>query len=296
MSARASSLRTSARAGPGGSHSTPGRRWILRPEGPRSLMGPVPGATSSPSTCTSTPNRAWSTSPSSPPPASPCRMAPRTSLTAGGIPGDNSPSLSLQKEQHRQDPIHESTQQQMERLLCSPETTHCRKQSRPVRIQTDSVDAVQDADEDYDCFGEEPMQGLEHKEEEEPVDVTDPIESGESEPKGESFDSGMSSSISTEPDSVEQQFVVGFARDGGADGAHAEVTELLWEHPAQTDMKDSPEQTDDGEDGGVPQSNINDKMVLQHPMSPVISKLMPNPSNTCGSPPLSPATCGCPSP
>ncbi|XP_064158119.1 zinc finger and BTB domain-containing protein 20-like isoform X2 [Anguilla rostrata] len=195
----------------------------------------------------------------------------------GGIPGDNSPSLSLQKEQHRQDPIHESTQQQMERLLCSPETTHCRKQSRPVRIQTDSVDAVQDADEDYDCFGEEPMQGLEHKEEEEPVDVTDPIESGESEPKGESFDSGMSSSISTEPDSVEQQFVVGFARDGGADGAHAEVTELLWEHPAQTDMKDSPEQTDDGEDGGVPQSNINDKMVLQHPMSPVISKLMPNP-------------------
>ncbi|KAJ8369203.1 hypothetical protein SKAU_G00092310 [Synaphobranchus kaupii] len=199
------------------------------------------------------------------------------SYCGGAIPGGYSPALPLQKEQHRQDPIHESTQQQMERLLCGPETTHCRKQSRPVRIQTDSVDILRDPEEDYDCFGEEQMQGMEHKEAEEPADATDPAESGESEPKGESFDSGMSSSISTEPDSVEQQFAAGFARDGGVDGVHAEVTELLWEHPAQTDAKDSPEQTDDGEDSGMPQGNINDKMVLQHPMSPVISKLMPNP-------------------
>ncbi|KAJ8414658.1 hypothetical protein AAFF_G00038600 [Aldrovandia affinis] len=197
------------------------------------------------------------------------------SYCGGTVVGNYGPALHVQKDQHRQDPIHESAQQ-MDRFLSSPETTHCRKQSRPVRIQTDSVDAVQDMEDDYDCFEEEQVQGLEHNEPEEATDVADATECTESEPKGESFDSGMSSSISTEPDTLEQQLVAGFTREGTGDCPHAEVAELLWEHPVQPEIKTSPGQTDEDKDQCGSPGNINEKMVLQHPLNPVISKLMPN--------------------
>ncbi|XP_036392975.1 zinc finger and BTB domain-containing protein 20-like [Megalops cyprinoides] len=197
------------------------------------------------------------------------------SYCGGALMGNYGSVLTVLKDQHGQEPIPESPQQ-MERYLSATETTHCRKQSRPVRIHTGSVDIVQDVEEEYGAYGQEqePEQGLEHNEAEECGEVAEATECVDSEPKGESFDSGMSSSISTEPDSMEQQFVAGFTRGGVGAGPHGEPAELLWEQPAQTEVNDSsPEPLNDGEEKAGP---LSEKMVLQHSMNPVISKLMPN--------------------
>ncbi|XP_010868841.1 LOW QUALITY PROTEIN: zinc finger and BTB domain-containing protein 20 [Esox lucius] len=156
------------------------------------------------------------------------------------------PAPGARRDQHDQDPpwitrIHERSQQ-MERFLSTPETTHCRKQPRPVRIQTGGMHIKQEADDEYGCYGVD-----------ECADDPDHVEGAESEPKGESFDSGVSSSIGTEPDSADQQqYLAGFGRDGGADGQQGERT------PVQIEVDDSsPEQTNDGEDGGTAQGDGN---------------------------------------
>ncbi|KAL0993970.1 hypothetical protein UPYG_G00116260 [Umbra pygmaea] len=153
------------------------------------------------------------------------------------------PSLGAQREMHDQDPpwitrIHERSQQ-MERFLSTPETTHCRKQPRPVRIQTGGVHIKQEADDEYGCYGVD-----------ECTDDADHVEGTESEPKGESFDSGVSSSIGTEPDSADQQqYLAGFGREGGGEGQQGERT------PVQIEVDDSsPEQVNDAEDGAPPHS------------------------------------------
>ncbi|XP_030648957.1 zinc finger and BTB domain-containing protein 20 [Chanos chanos] len=106
--------------------------------------------------------------------------------------------------------IHERSQQ-MERFLTTSETTHCRKQPRPSRIQTGGVNIKQEAEDEYN-YGQEDFR----EDAEQPEGV-------ESEPKGESFDSGVSSSIGTEPDAAEQQYVSSFAsRDGMGDGPQGE--------------------------------------------------------------------------
>ncbi|KAL2094435.1 hypothetical protein ACEWY4_009154 [Coilia grayii] len=94
--------------------------------------------------------------------------------------------------------IHERSQHTMERFLSNtPENSgHCRKQSRPVRLQPGGLHIKQESEEDYSGYlsyasaaGGGHLGGGE--------------EGSESEPKGESFDSGVSSSVGTEPDSVE---------------------------------------------------------------------------------------------
>ncbi|CDQ79669.1 unnamed protein product [Oncorhynchus mykiss] len=128
------------------------------------------------------------------------------------------PALGTQKDQHDQDPpwitrIHERSQQ-MERFLSTPETTHCRKQPRPVRIQTGGVHIKQEAEDEYSSYGMD-----------ECTEDTEHVEGVESEPKGESFDSGVSSSIGTEPDSVDQQqYLLGFGREGVGEGQQCEGT------------------------------------------------------------------------
>ncbi|XP_043075744.1 zinc finger and BTB domain-containing protein 20 [Puntigrus tetrazona] len=114
--------------------------------------------------------------------------------------------LPLQQKEGGQDPawitrIHERSQQ-MERFLVTSETTHCRKQPRPVRLHTGDIHIKQEQGDEYNCYGLEDCR-----------EDSEQLECVESEPKGESFDSGVSSSIGTETDSVEQPFLSGFARD-----------------------------------------------------------------------------------
>ncbi|XP_051545226.1 zinc finger and BTB domain-containing protein 20-like [Myxocyprinus asiaticus] len=148
--------------------------------------------------------------------------------------------LPLQQKEGGQDPawitrIHERSQQ-MERFLATSETTHCRKQPRPVRLQTGDVHIKQEQGDEYNCYGLEDC-----REDNEQPECTD------SEPKGESFDSGVSSSIGTETDSVEQP-LSGFSRENCPNkGQQGEGGT-----PVQIEVNDSsPEQTHEAvEDGG----------------------------------------------
>ncbi|XP_062309204.1 LOW QUALITY PROTEIN: zinc finger and BTB domain-containing protein 20 [Osmerus eperlanus] len=179
----------------------------------------------------------------------------------GGMSANYDPALAPQKDQHGQDPpwitrIHERSQQ-MERFL-STETTHCRKQPRPVRIQTGGLHIKQEAEDEYGgCFG-----GLEDCAED-----TDHTEGVESEPKGESFDSGVSSSIGTEPDSAEHQHYLWAS--GGKGSTRATPTEGGG-GPVQIEVDDSsPEQVHDVEDGGTSHSTSDGGM---HPLpNPIVS-------------------------
>ncbi|KTG29163.1 hypothetical protein cypCar_00008300 [Cyprinus carpio] len=141
--------------------------------------------------------------------------------------------LPLQQKEGGQDPawitrIHERSQQ-MERFLATTETTHCRKQPRPVRLHTGDIHIKQEQGDEYTCYGLEDCR-----------EDSEQLECVESEPKGESFDSGVSSSIGTETDSVEQPFMSGFARDNCPNkGLQAERGT-----PVQIEVNDSsPEQT-----------------------------------------------------
>lgn len=164
------------------------------------------------------------------------------------------PTLSTQKDQQSQDPpwinrIQERSQQ-VDRFISTAESTHCRKQPRPVRIQTGGVKVKQEEEDEYSCY--EPMGDCQ--------DDTDQTEGVESESKVESFDSGVSSSISTEPDTMEQQpYLTGFSREGGGDGQQVEGA------PVQIEVNDSsPEQVQDTEDGDTSHSASDSSMM--HPL------------------------------
>ncbi|XP_066507264.1 zinc finger and BTB domain-containing protein 20 [Hoplias malabaricus] len=164
---------------------------------------------------------------------------------------------SLQQKEGTQDPawitrIHERSQQ-MERFFASTsESTHCRKQPRPVRLHTgtDDVHVKQEQGDDYVCYGLD-----ECREDNEQTD---------SEPKGESFDSGVSSSIGTEADSAEQQqYLSGFGRDNGATGEGGT--------PVRIEVTDSsPEQTQEPveDNGSLPHNASAEAVALQPPPPP----------------------------
>ncbi|KAG5844061.1 hypothetical protein ANANG_G00157440 [Anguilla anguilla] len=184
------------------------------------------------------------------------------SYYGGTIVGGFDSALSVQKDQ--QDPtwitrIHERTQE-LEHFLGAQETTHCRKQPRPVRIQTGGMQIKQEAEDyDYGCYNQE------RSEFEECAEDTDQAEGTESEPKGESFDSGVSSSIGTEPDSVEHQYLVGFGREGSGEGMQGD------EPPLQIEVNDSsPEQMTDAEDRATSQST-DDLSMSQPPANHIVS-------------------------
>ncbi|KAJ8266063.1 hypothetical protein GJAV_G00125480 [Gymnothorax javanicus] len=188
------------------------------------------------------------------------------SYYTGAIVGSFDGALAVQKDQQGQDPawiarIHE--RHELENFIGAPETTHCRKQPRPVRIQTGGVQIKQEAEDyDYSCYGRE------RGEYEECPEDADQAEGTESEPKGESFDSGVSSSIGTEPDSVEQQYLVGFGREGSG-----EATQSDEPPPLQIEVEDSsPEQMNDSEDRSASAGDLG----MSHPpanhiISPSIS-------------------------
>lgn len=165
------------------------------------------------------------------------------------------PAAGNQKENQSQDPpwmnrIQERSQQ-VDRYISTAESTHCRKQPRPVRLQP-GMHIKQEADEEYNCYDNL-------------TDCQDDGDHGEGvemESKVESFDSGVSSSLSTEPDGMEQQPYLGFGRDGdmkhGADGGssvHIEVNDS------------SPEQLHEVDDGDTSHSTSESSMMQPLPNS-----------------------------
>ncbi|XP_014402452.1 PREDICTED: zinc finger and BTB domain-containing protein 20 isoform X4 [Myotis brandtii] len=201
------------------------------------------------------------------------------SFYSGAVVSHHETALGLPRDHHMEDPswitrIHERSQQMERYLSTTPETTHCRKQPRPVRIQTlvGNIHIKQEMEDDYDYYGQQRVQILERNESEECTEDTDQAEGTESEPKGESFDSGVSSSIGTEPDSVEQQFGPGVARDGQAEPAQPEqASEAAAEGSAQPHQLEtgasSPERSNEAEMDNtvITVSNSSDKSVLQQP-------------------------------
>ncbi|XP_016096759.1 zinc finger and BTB domain-containing protein 20-like [Sinocyclocheilus grahami] len=169
--------------------------------------------------------------------------------------GYDSP-LPLQQKEGGQDPawitrIHERSQQ-MERFLATTETTHCRKQPRPVRLHTGDIHIKQEQGDEYTCYGLE--------------DCREDSEQLECEPKGESFDSGVSSSIGTETDSVEQPFLSGFTRDNcpnkGQQGERGT--------PVQIEVNDSSPEQESVEDGNRngPSQECGELGIYQPPQAP----------------------------
>lgn len=168
------------------------------------------------------------------------------------------PTIGTQKDQQSQDPpwinrIQERSQQ-VDRFISTSESTHCRKQPRPVRIQTGGMHIKQEAEDEYSCYdnmGDCP-------------DDTDQTEGVESESKVESFDSGVSSSLSTEPDTMEQQpYLTGFNREGSGEGA-----------PVQIEVNDSsPEQVQETEDGDTSHSTSDSSMMQPLPNSVKLSPM-----------------------
>ncbi|XP_031427466.1 zinc finger and BTB domain-containing protein 20 isoform X2 [Clupea harengus] len=92
--------------------------------------------------------------------------------------------------------IHERSQLAVERYLSTtPESSgHCRKQPRPVRLHPGGLHIKQEAEDDYSSYLSYTSSG---------GGLAGGDEGSESEPKGESFDSGVSSSVGTEPDSAD---------------------------------------------------------------------------------------------
>ncbi|KAM6907692.1 zinc finger and BTB domain-containing protein 20 isoform 1-T3 [Xenentodon cancila] len=170
---------------------------------------------------------------------------------------------NAQKDQHSQDPpwmnrIQERSQQ-VDRFISTAESTHCRKQPRPVRIETGGMHIKQEAEDEYSCYddmGDCP-------------DDTDHNEGVENESKVESFDSGVSSSISTEPDSMEQQqYPTSFSREGGGDMQHGEGALV------QIEVNDSsPEQVQKIEDGDTSHSTSDSSMMHTLPNSIKLSPM-----------------------
>uniref|UniRef100_A0A8C5E912 Zinc finger and BTB domain-containing protein 20 n=1 Tax=Gouania willdenowi TaxID=441366 RepID=A0A8C5E912_GOUWI len=167
------------------------------------------------------------------------------------------PNLSTQKDQQSQDlpwmNRNEDPSQQVDRFS-SAESTHCRKQPRPVRMHI-----KQEAEDDYSCYN---TMG-------DGQEDNDHTEGVESESKVESFDSGVSSSISTEPDTMEQQpYLSAFSQDGGGDGHHGNGA------PVQIEVNDSsPEHAQETEDGDTSHSTSDSSMIQPQPNSIKLSPL-----------------------
>ncbi|OCT91377.1 zinc finger and BTB domain-containing protein 20 [Xenopus laevis] len=200
-------------------------------------------------------------------------------------------ALGLPKQHHAEEPswitrIHQRSQRMERYLATTPETTHCRKQPRPVRIQTlmGNIHIKQEVEDDYDYYGQQRTQALERNESEECTEDTDQAEGTESEPKGESFDSGVSSSIGTEPDSLEQQYMPILSREGQQEPSHAESNNLSTEgneNQNQQHLDTSPSSPDrnntlEMESTLLRVSNSTEKGVLQTSVSQSIAQAMPN--------------------
>ncbi|XP_078512854.1 zinc finger and BTB domain-containing protein 20 [Lissotriton helveticus] len=214
------------------------------------------------------------------------------SFYSGALVSHHETALSLPRQHHLQDPswitrIHEHSRQMGRYLSVTPETTHCRKQPRPVRIQTlvGNIQIKQELEDDYDYYGQQRPQGLERNESEECTEDTDQAEGTESEPKGESFDSGVSSSISTEPDSLEQQYMVSLNREGQQDASQTEQNDLKdeitgsqAENPQNRETcSSSPERSNDVDlDSTVLSiSDSTEKAVLQTSVSQSVAHALP---------------------
>ncbi|XP_060626762.2 zinc finger and BTB domain-containing protein 20 [Anolis sagrei] len=211
------------------------------------------------------------------------------SFYSGAVVSHHETALGLPRDHHMEEPswitrIHERSQQQMERYLSTtPETTHCRKQPRPVRIQTlvGNIHIKQEMEDDYDYYGQQRVQILERNESEECTEDTDQAEGTESEPKGESFDSGVSSSIGTEPDSVEQPFITGVNREGQQEAPQAEQNEASVEsiQRQHTDANSSsPERGNDIERDStlLTVSNSTEKGTLQPSITTTVAQTLPS--------------------
>uniref|UniRef100_A0A8C5QM19 Zinc finger and BTB domain-containing protein 20 n=1 Tax=Leptobrachium leishanense TaxID=445787 RepID=A0A8C5QM19_9ANUR len=142
------------------------------------------------------------------------------SFYSGALVSHHEAAIGFPRQRHMEEPswitrIHERSQRMERYLSTTPETSHCRKQPRPLRIHKppDDVHIKQEVEDDYDYYSQQRPQGLERNESEECTEDTDQAEGTESEPKGESFDSGVSSSIGTEPDSVEHQYMPVLTRE-----------------------------------------------------------------------------------
>ncbi|XP_068601004.1 zinc finger and BTB domain-containing protein 20 [Brachionichthys hirsutus] len=180
------------------------------------------------------------------------------------MPSKYDPAVNTQKDQQSQDPpwmnrIQERSQQ-VDRFISTAESTHCRKQPRPVRIQTEGMHIKQEAEDEFTCYDNL----------RECQDDTDHTEGVESESKIEHFDSGVSSSISTEPDVVEQQPYLGFGRDMGGDSQQSEGGLV---HIEVNDS--SPEQVQETEDVDTSHST-SDGSMMQHQPNSVMSQSVPS--------------------
>ncbi|XP_076131193.1 zinc finger and BTB domain-containing protein 20 [Alosa pseudoharengus] len=119
--------------------------------------------------------------------------------------------------------IHERSQQAVERYLSTtPESSgHCRKQPRPVRLHPGGLHIKQESEDDYSSYMSYSSSGG--------GGLGGGDEGSESEPKGESFDSGVSSSVGTEPDSAEHphqqhQFLFGGREEASSDAGRPSPT------------------------------------------------------------------------
>ncbi|KAG9465138.1 zinc finger and BTB domain-containing protein 20 [Eleutherodactylus coqui] len=212
------------------------------------------------------------------------------SFYSGALVSHHETALGMPRQHHMEEPswitrIHQRSQRMERFLTTTPETTHCRKQPRPVRIQTmmGNIHIKQEVEDDYDYYGQQRSQALERNESEECTEDTDQAEGTESEPKGESFDSGVSSSIGTEPDSAEQQYMPSLVREGQQDPSHAESNNLSTENIENQNQQhletssSSPERnnTVDMDSTVLSVSNSTEKGVLQTSVSQSIAQALP---------------------
>ncbi|XP_077596993.1 zinc finger and BTB domain-containing protein 20 [Stigmatopora nigra] len=182
------------------------------------------------------------------------------SLYINPLASNYDPSAGAQKDQQSQDPpwmnrIQERSQQ-VDRFMSQAESTHCRKQPRPVRLQPGGVHIKQEAEDEYGCFDGVSDCQVEN----------DHVVGMVSESKVESIDSGVSSSISTEPDAAEQQPYLSYNREVGGEGQQGEGG------PMQIEVNDSsPEQAqepDEVDHGHI----INDGLMMQSLTNPIMSQ------------------------
>ncbi|XP_068126966.1 zinc finger and BTB domain-containing protein 20 [Hyperolius riggenbachi] len=212
------------------------------------------------------------------------------SFYSGALVSHHETALGLPRQHHMEEPswitrIHQRSQRMERYLSNTPETTHCRKQPRPVRIQTlmGNIHIKQEVDDDYDYYGQQRPQGLERNESEECTEDTDQAEGTESEPKGESFDSGVSSSIGTEPDTAEQHFMPNLVREGQLDASQPESNTLSSECMENQNQQhldtslSSPERSNaiDMDSTVISVSNSTEKGVVQNSITQSIAQVLP---------------------
>lgn len=175
----------------------------------------------------------------------------------------NDPALHTQKDSQSQDPPWmnriQDRPQQVERYISTAESTHCRKQPRPVRLQP-GMHIKQEAEDEFSCYDN--LVDCQ--------DDNDHTEGVESDSKVESFDSGVSSTLSTEPDAMEQQPYLSYGRDVGGDGQPVEGGQV---HIEVNDS--SPEQVQETEDGDTSHSTSESSMMQPLPNS-VMSQSLPS--------------------